>query len=218
MFCKEPLKIKEGKGRRTSASKKAVLEHLDNNHDNNNYWNVTLVHRDCNQRKRTNGDYQIIAREKIVENKKYVPLSPDHTSQVGNKNVRTGNMLHNLVKEYLERKLPNTEAPALDVDDVCDELAYIAQEKHRCGSQPTMKRHIFAICRGSKEWEITYDGGVPIVFRQHPFLLNPIEPSEAEWRRALGGPAQVVKAQRGRVAPERVAQAKKSPGPRTRTP
>lgn len=165
LFCKRPLKINGDEGRRTYARKKPEIDHLDNNRNNNNYWNLALVHKECNTRKRTNTDYQIIAQDRVAENKKYVPTKAALTPRV-NKIVKIGAKLHKLAKWYLKRELPNADAEPRPLEDMCDELAYLAQEKYGCGSQATMRRHLRSICRGSGKWEITYEGGMDVVSRR----------------------------------------------------
>lgn len=41
-----------------------VIDHLDNNPENNNDWNLALVHQKCNIDKIENYDYQFIAKKK----------------------------------------------------------------------------------------------------------------------------------------------------------
>ena len=173
LFCNQPLKVDKNGRRSSNEPEKVVLDHLNNNSKNDNYWNMALVHQKCNQDKRTNGDYQIIAHDKIAENKKYVPSpSEGGSDQHDNANVKTGNKLHALTKKYLERKLPYATTPAILVSDVCDELAYLAQEKYHCGSQPTMKRHLESLCSNSAPWEINYGYGGPVVSRRLPSLAK----------------------------------------------
>ena len=171
-YCKEPLNLKKGKKHRHEG-KKVVLDHLDNNSKNDNYWNLALVHQGCNQAKRTNTDYQIIAHDAIAENKEYVPLpSEDGTHHHENTNIRTGNKLYTHAKEYLERELPDETSPPMLVDDMCDDMAYLAQEKFHCGSQSSMKRHLFSLCSDSAPWQITSPNGRPIVSRRPPLLIK----------------------------------------------
>jgi len=51
-----------------SAKDPANFEHLDNNPANNEDWNIALAHVTCNNQKKNNYDYQIIANEQIKKN------------------------------------------------------------------------------------------------------------------------------------------------------
>lgn len=167
LYCKKPLKIDSDEERKSGDRMKVVLDHLDDNPKNNNYWNQALVHQGCNQDKRNNIDYQVIAHDKKVESMAYTPSpSEDVSERRDNANVKMGNKIQALVEAHLKRMLPPGLPRALPLDDLCDELAYLAQKKFKCGSQPTMKRHIMSLCSLSAPWQVTYETGRPLVSRR----------------------------------------------------
>lgn len=178
-LCKRSLLIRDGGGQPISARKEPVVIHLDDNRRNHSYENLALVHRACRTRKRTSKNYQILAREKATKNKEYALRQPKRApKQRMNTLVDVGRLLHKLTKRYLKRRLPDTDAPAIPVDDICDEVGYLAHEKYHCGSQAAIERHLHMLCSNGAKWKITDARGIPVVSRRHPLLTRPARAAE----------------------------------------
>src|SRR3990167_2247709 len=63
LFCKDPFVSTPANN-----SMHTTYEHLDGNTFNNDPTNLALAHKHCNNEKKHNSDYQIIARQQLQEN------------------------------------------------------------------------------------------------------------------------------------------------------
>ena len=158
LFCGEKFETgKIGGGR-------MVFDHLDNNSRNNNYANLALVHQRCNQRKRTYGDYQLIALEKMRVNAAYVPPLPAGPDQRENENVRIGHTISNFVKEYLEVNCP--AGALLNFNDAANDVSYLLQQKFAVGSPATAKRHLGVFTCNAAPWSLVEIDGKRMIVKK----------------------------------------------------
>lgn len=140
IFCKEEFT-------NIPANKEMSItyEHLDKDVFNNEEWNLALAHKKCNDDKKWNPDYQIIAKELLEQNKRTLdslsvckqrPDEPKPTSKEIDINVAT----FNLADAYLIERLKVQNKPALDFNDTMYSIFYLLKETTGHGSSETVKR------------------------------------------------------------------------------
>ena len=146
LFCFDPLTPTPANNDMAT-----TYEHLDNNVFHNDLENLALAHKRCNNDKKHNSDYQIIARDQMKSNSLAVDSlsvsdqarhEPKHTPKVVDINVA----MYNITKEYLHERLVVQGKPALDFNDAAYSIFYIMKEATGHGSSETSKRHILGLC------------------------------------------------------------------------
>jgi len=152
LYCPEPF----------TPNHPAEREHLDNNPDNNQIWNKTFAHHECNNRKKFNTDMQIIAREQIASNKRYVYEGERTLADTGTTEELTScqaisKINFKIAEQYL------TEHTLLDdellLKDTVRDIVAICKKNNGTGSQQAVYRYIeiltssvypFTICLNAK--------------------------------------------------------------------
>jgi len=133
---------------------KKEWEHLNNNPEDNRPENLVWVHHLCNQKKKNNTDWQILANEKLQENIMWAESeseslgeggkTPDKNTQP-NEQIDANKTESQLAEEYLNERLlgrnenlpPETE---IDYNETRDSLTYLHYKKYGHGSQNTFDR------------------------------------------------------------------------------
>ncbi len=135
LYCPEPF----------TANHPAEREHLDNNTDNNELWNKTFTHHECNNRKKLNTDMQILAQEKIESNKKYVYKGERMLADTGTTEELTScqaisKINFKVAEQYLtEHTLTDDE---LLLRDAIRDIVGICKKSNDTGSQQAVRRYI----------------------------------------------------------------------------
>jgi len=130
-----------------------TFDHLDNDTTNNIPENLVFAHWDCNQKKKSNPEWQVIASDKLKEN---LLLALESLGEGGENNNADKNTQPNeqidankeeskLAEEYLNERLLARygKEPAeteLDYNDTRDSLTYLNYKKFDHGSQNTFDR------------------------------------------------------------------------------
>jgi len=96
-----------------------VWEHLNNNDDDHRVENLAWAHSICNEQKKNNTDYQIIAREKFISNIKWVQQSDPTRKREGENNLHTdteeltdaevGKIIDKTTQKFLDERLKGPE-------------------------------------------------------------------------------------------------------------
>lgn len=89
-------------------------EHLDNKEENEELWNLSWAHWKCNEKKKTDADLQIQAREIIKKNKQWEETFDFESAREGERKIDTYthtemdlNIAHfKVTTEYLAEKIP----------------------------------------------------------------------------------------------------------------
>ncbi len=140
------------------------FDHLDNDESHNDFANTALTHHKCNCEKRNCAEYQIIAKEKLEENKKFTPLymggrenlledSEERQEQSLEMKVRTDT--YNITKQWLQEHII-TDGD-IEYKDAIDSLAYYCMEKTGHGSPKVIRSHIDALCSSIGEFMVIKD-------------------------------------------------------------
>ena len=125
-----------------------TFEHLNKDVFENNIWNLALVHKDCNNAKKWNIDYQIIAKEQLDLNLKSVDsmsvsTTPTREPKPTSKEIDINVATFNLTEEYLRERLDVKGMDALDLNDTIYSIFYLLKQTSGHGSSETVKRTIF---------------------------------------------------------------------------
>jgi len=118
-----------------------ILEHLNGKRTVNEDWNHALSCQSCNLKKLTNAELQVIASEKIKENKlsdfKYIE---DKSDLSNSPEIEHNQNVGELCEKILLERTANGEK--VEVKEAKNGLAYIGKEKFGHCSPITTARHI----------------------------------------------------------------------------
>ena len=171
-YCNLPFNPADRLMRRT-------YDHLDNNKTHNDMQNLVLAHFFCNEKKRHNAEYQIMAREKLRLNE----LSAfeglrvceilEHDRKETEKVIDINVTFRKITKTYIESRLIEQGVPALSLKDTKHSVAYIMQEKTGHGSSQTAARYIDDLCSSAGPFAFEEQDGIwYIVKKQSKNYLN----------------------------------------------
>lgn len=158
-YCREAFKP-GGQG-----GAKMVIDHLDNNPKNNQYYNLALAHQKCNQKKRTYGDYQLMALEVMRRNAAYVPeVLEGVADDRENENVRASDAISKFVRDYLEINCP--AGVVLELNETARSISYLCRQRFSMGAPDTILRHIGVYTSGPAPWALTDVNGQRVISRR----------------------------------------------------
>ena len=156
-------------------------DHLNNNDSDNRPENLVWAHARCNELKKTNADWQIIALEKLKKNERWNPefvwrggvegIFPIHSQIQPNEQIDANADASNEAEKYLaERLLPQLGRSAIDdkidFNIAADVIAFRCYKKHGHGSQNTITRILKMLtCQDSPFDRVKIDGRTWIVRR-----------------------------------------------------
>ena len=158
-FCRLPFKSGAKGGQ------KMVIDHLDCNPKNNQYYNLALCHQACNQKKRTYGDYQLLAIETIKRNAAYVPqVLETPADDRENENVRASDAISKFVRDYLEINCP--PGTVLELQETARSISYLCRQRFSMGAPDTILRHIGVYTSGPAPWALTDVNGQRVISKR----------------------------------------------------
>lgn len=133
---------------------KREFDHLDNNESHNDISNIVICHAKCNDEKRTNGDYQIMASEKLSKNIKsgdiLIKSHADTDKETGTE-VDSNAIFYDVMKEVLKEKISKSSIYSVkDIVNLATAKGYI--EVGHC-SQTTMYRVLDVLTTEIFKWE-----------------------------------------------------------------
>jgi hypothetical protein len=121
------------------------MEHLDNNKNNLELWNIIRCHEKCNKEKRNNIEYEVKAKDKLDRNQARIYYPIEDTAERSNSpEIEHNTNCNQLVKKHLseQTKLHGK----LEYKATSDSIAYHAMEKFGHSSQVSINRIIDAYC------------------------------------------------------------------------
>lgn len=142
-----------------------TFDHLDNNARNNDKLNLVLCHFKCNQDKKWNIDYQLMAQDKIRSNS----LSFDtmraralntHEPKQTSKEIDINVAFYKITKDYISDRLINQGLDAIAYKDTAYSVCYIMKEQTGHGSSTTAERYINALCSTAGPFFLEQEGGL----------------------------------------------------------
>ena len=153
LYCGRRLKMNLiGDG--SCGNDKPVLDHLDDDSENDDYSNFALTCQGCNQAKRTDPALKLVARDKIAENAKYEP-PPRHTRPPNFGNMRKSRIIYTATEGALKREVYGAKTVLLR--DFCRDVSYQLVSRHGFGNIATVRRAVGVLCSRHAPWQITLD-------------------------------------------------------------
>ena len=133
--------------------KKYYFDHLDNNPDHSVVENIVLCHQNCNVKKVTYIDYQIMAKDKLKQNEEELFVREknthfDYTSEIGI-NVKT----YEMTESFLNNEI-DTKGYAL-FKDTLNSIVFLCKKKFGHGSVQSVRNHLDVLTTSVAPYEIT---------------------------------------------------------------
>ena len=159
---------------------KKEWDHLDNDTTHNDVSNHVWAHAHCNERKKNDLDWQILASEKKKQNEKWAVeslgegekkrVNTAHTQTQPNEQIDANADAARLAEEFLiERLLPRNGRPAIDdqidFNEAADTIAYRCFKKHGHGSQNTITRILKMLTCDDSSFGREKRDGRTVIFR-----------------------------------------------------
>lgn len=142
---------------------KRVFDHLNNNEGDNRPENLVQAHWHCNELKKTNCDWQILAQEKLKENEKLAEsLGEGERKKLPqietNTEIDSNTEFSKITEEYLiERLFPHHGKPPLESDldfiETLNNITLRCYRKNKHASQNTLRRIIDMFCASEDPFE-----------------------------------------------------------------
>ena len=139
-----------------------VLDHLDNNENNDRYNNLALAHQKCSRARHTNHSYQLVALQKLSKN--MTPATPPSGNRPVRGSMRKSRLVHTLTRDCLKRKVHGVRT--ISCKELCDDVAYQLNERYGFGNSKTVEQHVGVLCSSLAPWQIKNVGGKKIISRR----------------------------------------------------
>jgi len=154
-----------------------VFDHLNNNAEDNRPENIVLAHWYCNEKKKTDCDWQILAQDKLKENEMQVESLGEgerkklqHTET--NTEIDSNTEFSKTTEEYLiERLFPHHGKSPLENDldyvETLNNITLRCYRKNKHASQNTVRRILDMFCASEGNFEkVKIDGRYKIRVRR----------------------------------------------------
>ncbi len=157
LFCEQRFIIGNPKWRR-------VIDHLNNNEQDNRVENLGVVHAYCNEQKKNNIEFQVMASEKLKENtlsceslSEGEKKDDTHTDELNEGDINQ--IINKLVFAELESQLPKGSKNTISYTQTLRGITYLViKQTHGRGSETSVRRSIDAHCSKYAEWEDQKEG------------------------------------------------------------
>jgi len=143
-----------------------TYHHLNKNTEDNRPANLVFAHEECNTLCENNYDWQLLSKQKLIDNEKYHEYAEDpevtaHNDEDKETNVEidTNELYLKFTKEILTDKLKEGKAgkPAVEISlnfrDTANDVAYKVKEIVAHGSSITASRAIDLECASVSDFE-----------------------------------------------------------------
>ena len=129
LYCGKPLDSRK------------VLEHLNDNRQDNRLENFVNAHQKCNIAKSYNTDYQILAKEKLLENESalFIPIE-DKTDDQASTEIKISKNNFEIVEQYLSEKIVLDDK--ISWDDALHGSAYKCKKLTGFGSVQCIRNYL----------------------------------------------------------------------------
>ena len=137
-----------------------ILEHLNNQWDDNREDNLALAHQSCNIKKVNDGDFQEKAYLKLEENQPQMYVGETFFKKDKKKNVSNeieiSNKCYDMTEEYLTDKISSNGW--IYYKGLIATIVFLSRKKCGHGSIQSIRSHIQAFTSEFAPFEITKDG------------------------------------------------------------
>lgn len=152
-------------------SMKTTFEHLDNNTTHNENWNLALAHKHCNNEKKFNTDYQIIAQMQLKENHQSADstdmcVNPSPEPKQTTKEIDINVAFYKITKEFISDRLLRQGVPELLWNDTKHSVAYLMKEQTGHGSSSTAERYLLDLTSSVAPFNKIEHGGIWVIVKR----------------------------------------------------
>ena len=164
-YCKKPFDY-------TIKDLHRTVDHLNNQTkgtENNERENLVLCHWKCNQLKKSYPEYQLMAQNKIHENRvSFDSLDESEATphKPASKEIDLNVALKKLTWEYLNERLVRQGKPAINYNDAAHSISYIFWERTGHGSSETVKRHLNDFCSTAAPFNAIEENGETVIIKK----------------------------------------------------
>jgi len=166
LFCKDPFVSTPANN-----SMHTTYEHLDGNTFNNDPANLALAHKHCNNEKKHNSDYQIIARQQLQENHNSadsldVHVRQTHEPKETSQQIDINVAFYHITKQFVNDRLLRQAMPEILFNDTAESVAYLMKEQTNHGSSATAKRYLHELTSSVAPFDRVERGGVWYIIKR----------------------------------------------------
>ena len=166
LFCKDAFVPNPANN-----SMRYTIEHLDGNVFNNDIANLALAHKKCNNEKKHNSDYQIIARHQLQDNHNSFDsldacVSQTHEPKETSKQIDINVAFYKITKDYVNDRLLRQLLPEIHFNDTAESVAYLMKEQTNHGSSATAKRYLNELSSSVAPFDRVERGGVWYIIKR----------------------------------------------------
>jgi len=147
--------------------KDCEIEHLDNNPSNNENWNLALTCHKHNCEKKDNSDFQIIAQEKIKQNKSqiFIQKLEDHSPREASTEIQININSRQIAEQFITERVQADGHT--DYDDALNSITFKCQKQTGHGSQQSTRNYIASLtCSIAPFMIIKNDEGKKIIVKR----------------------------------------------------
>jgi len=161
-YCNLPFNPLDPNMRRT-------FDHLNNDKKFNDIQNLILAHLFCNNKKKHNAEYQIMAKEKLRLNSLLVfeGLSERERNKSGpmpaNQEIDLNVAIKKETWAYLQEHLVRQEKPAINFNDSAESIAFMFWERTGHGSSQTVGRALKEFTSTAAPFKREEEGGEIVI-------------------------------------------------------
>ena len=150
-----------------------TIDHLNNNEKDNRVENLVLCHFNCNQRKKTDIDMQILAKEKLTKNVNSTTESlrvserdnHAHTDRLTEGELNK--LINKVVFQILDEQLPTSKTKPISYTRTLKSITYLViQESGGRGSEVAVRRALDAHCSDFAPWQTETEGRSRSIWRR----------------------------------------------------
>lgn len=156
-----------------------TIDHINNNEDDNRFENLLLAHLECNEHKKVNADWQILALEQLAANNadaEFHKIKGDRESERENNadahpdeltDGELNRIINRTVDTYLTDKLPKDDTKRLPFTDTLNVVTYLVmKETNGRGSQQAVRRALEVRCCTITEFDVIRESGKRYIVRK----------------------------------------------------
>jgi len=134
------------------------IEHLDNNPNNNKMWNLALSCHKHNCEKKNNTDFQIMAKEKIEQNKSqiFIPQIEDKTPNEASTEIQININSRQIAERFLTERIITDGS--IEYQEALNCITFKCNKDTGHGSQQSTRNYIDSLTCSISSFMISKNG------------------------------------------------------------
>lgn len=151
-------------------SREPIIEHLNDNRNDNRWDNLAFAHQQCNIEKanQPNGEYLDIALAKLDENESHIFVGENFLEKEPKKDASTeieiSHKCYEITEQYLTDEI--LKKVWIPYKGVIHNIVYLAKQKTGHGSEQSIRSHLKTLTSDTAPFEITNDGNGKKIIRR----------------------------------------------------